>query len=162
VCRYLIVAIELDDTEHFDAEISLLQFAVRGIDTRQGEALPADCNDIQRYVRHSVGQSSKIVDHDIAPVPNPNVHHAAAIIDKTVVGQYLGRRRPIAVPGAGKEAVICSGRRILQPPRLWLQFLEARERGVEVCLVENLAAADQVAFDRKDVRHAPLAVETLL
>ena len=43
-----------------------------------------------------------------------------------------------------------------------LQFVEARERGVEVCLVENLAAADQVAFDRKDVRHAPLAVETPL
>ncbi len=52
--------------------------------------------------------------------------------------------------------------RVFQPRRLRLQFVEAGERGVEVRLVENLAAADQVAFDRKDVRHAPLAIETLL
>ena len=29
------------------------------------------------------------------------------------------------------------------------EFLESRERGVEVRLVEYLAAADQVAFDRQ-------------
>ena len=46
--------------------------------------------------------------------------------------------------------------RVFQPRRLRLQFLEARERGVEVCLVEDFAAADQVAFDgqKSIIRHS--------
>ena len=52
--------------------------------------------------------------------------------------------------------------RIFQSRRLRLKFIKAGERGVEVRIVENLAAADQVAFDRKDVRHAPLGFETPL
>ena len=33
-----------------------------------------------------------------------------------------------------------------------VQFVESRERGVEVCLVEDFAAVDQVAFDRRRCR----------
>ena len=43
-----------------------------------------------------------------------------------------------------------------------VQFLESGERGVEVCFVEDLAAADQVAVDRQKVDLAPLGVEALL
>ena len=42
---------------------------------------------------------------------------------------------------------IYSACRVFQPRRLRLQFVEPRERGVEVCLVEELAAVDQVAVD---------------
>ena len=42
------------------------------------------------------------------------------------------------------------------------QFVEPRERGVEVCLVEHLAAVDQVAFDREKFDHSPLGVEAVL
>jgi hypothetical protein len=44
VRREPIVGGELGDTKHFDAEITLLQVAVRGTDTDQGEALPAGRN----------------------------------------------------------------------------------------------------------------------
>ena len=36
--------------------------------------------------------------------------------------------------------------RVFQPWPLRVQFFEPGERGVEVCFIENLAAADQVAF----------------
>ena len=39
--------------------------------------------------------------------------------------------------------------------------VRTRKRCVEVGLVENLEAADQVAFDREDVDHPPLGVEAL-
>ena len=42
------------------------------------------------------------------------------------------------------------------------ELLESRERGVEVRLVEYLAAVDQVALDRQNVDHTPLGVEALL
>ena len=50
-----------------------------------------------------------------------------------------------------------SSRRVLR-----VQFFKAGERGVEVCLVEHLAAVDQVAFDRQKFDLAPLGVEALL
>ena len=43
-----------------------------------------------------------------------------------------------------------------------LQLVEPCERGVEVCLVEEFAAVDQVAFDRQDGDLSPLGVEALL
>ena len=43
-----------------------------------------------------------------------------------------------------------------------MQFLKSGEGGVEVCLVEYFAAADQVAFDSQDVDHPPLGVEAFL
>ena len=54
------------------------------------------------------------------------------------------------------------GCRVFRPWRLRLQFLKSGERGVEVCLVEYFAAADQVAFDRENADRAPLGVEALL
>src|SRR6202035_3396568 len=90
VRREPIVGVELGDAQHFDAEIPLAPVAVWGTDTGQSEALPADRNHGRRYVCQRVRQGSKIRDHDIAPFPDTDVHHAAAIIDKTVVGQYLG------------------------------------------------------------------------
>ena len=43
-----------------------------------------------------------------------------------------------------------------------MQFLKAGERSVEVCLVEDFAAAEQVAFDRENFDHPPLGVEALM
>ena len=42
------------------------------------------------------------------------------------------------------------------------EFVESGECGVEVCLVEDFAAVDQVIFDRENVDHSPLSVESLL
>ena len=52
--------------------------------------------------------------------------------------------------------------RVFQPRRRTTEFIEPRERGVDVCLVEYLAAIDLVAFDRQNVHLPPLGVEALL
>ena len=114
------------------------------------------------FVTPSVGHCSHVCDRDIATVPEPGVHHATAIVDETVVGQDLGHRVPVAGREVRQEALIHSACRVFQPRRLRVQFLEPGERGVEVCLVEDFAAADQVAFDRENVDHPPLGVEALL
>ena len=42
-----------------------------------------------------------------------------------------------------------------------MQFVEAGERGIEVCLVELLAAADEVTFDGEHLDHPPISFEAL-
>ena len=92
----------------------------------------------------------------ISTAPDPAVHHPTAIVGKKC-------RRPTSrpcVPLAGREvlpeALAHLACRVFQPRRLRLQFIEAGERGVQVCLVEELDAADQVAFERQkcDRRHS--------
>ena len=70
--------------------------------------------------------------------------------------------RPVAGREVRQEAFCHLGlpRFPVAAPRL--QFFEPRERGVEVCLVEQLAAVDQVAFDRQEFDRPPLSVEALL
>ena len=41
-------------------------------------------------------------------------------------------------------------------------FVESRERGVEVGLLEDLAAVNQTTVERREVDHSPLGIETLL
>ena len=40
--------------------------------------------------------------------------------------------------------------RVFQPRCRPAELVEPRERGVEVCLVEEFAAVDHVAFDRRE------------
>ena len=42
------------------------------------------------------------------------------------------------------------------------ELVELRERGVEVCLVEELAAIEQIAFDGQNADPPRLGFETLL
>ena len=97
-----------------------------------------------------------------ATVSDPDVHDPTAIVDGKVVGQYLRHRVPVAGREVSHEAVVYLACGVLQPWRRAAEFVEPRERGVEVCLVEHLAAIDQVAFDRRDVDHPPLGLEALL
>ena len=69
-----------------------------------------------------------------------------------VVGQHLGHGVPVAGREARLEALVHSACRVLQPRRRRLELVESGECGVEVGLVENFAAVDQVAFDRQDDR----------
>ena len=51
--------------------------------------------------------------------------------------------------------------RVFQPRCRPAELIEPRERGVQVCLVEDLAAVDHVAVDRQEVDTPPLGVEAL-
>jgi hypothetical protein len=157
-----LVGVNLDNAEHFDAEITLRQVAVWGTDTGQGEALSAERNDGRRYTCHSLGKSSNIRDHGIAAFPDTDIRHAPVIVDKTIVGQHLGYCQPISGSDMGKEAVCCSARRILWGAHLRAQFLKAGERGVYVCLVKNLVAADPTVFEGQQLDHSPLGLKASL
>ena len=93
---------------------------------------------------------------------DPGVDHPTTIVIGNVVGQDLGHGVPVAGREGCLEAFDYSARRVFQPRRRPAELIESRERGVEVCLVEHLAAIDQVAFDRQEVDHPPLGVEALL
>src|ERR1700692_4520059 len=62
----------------------------------------------------------------------------------------------------GKKLLDGSGCYVFEPRWLPAEFVEAGERGVEVCLVENFATGYPVAFDGQDVDRPPLGVEALL
>ncbi len=51
------------------------------------------------------------------------------------------------------------GSRRSQARRPPLEFIEPRQRGVQVCLVEYLASFDRVAVDSQKLDHSPLGVE---
>jgi hypothetical protein len=106
--------------------------------TGEDEALTTGRDDGQRYALggRSVGQGSQICDYDIAAFPESDIHHAVAIFDEGVVGQYLGHRRPVTGPEVRKKAFLCSTCSVFKSPRLRVQLLEVGERGVEVFLVE--------------------------
>jgi hypothetical protein len=89
-------------------------------------------------------------------------NYSTAIIEEIIVGQHVRHRFPVAGSEVPLKAIAHSACRVFQPTRLHVQFVEAGECGVEVCLVEDFDAADPVAVDRGDVDRPPLGVETRL
>ena len=102
-------------------------------------------------------------DMRISTVLDSRADHPTAIVAAKVVGQHLGHRVPVAGRESAPQSV-----RPLGLPRFpaaapaGCNSSKRGERGVEVCLVEDLAAVDQVAFDRQKMRSPPLGVEALL
>ena len=90
------------------------------------------------------------------------IHDATTIFVDYVVGLRVGHGVPVAGREVRPQALVHSTCRVLQPRRRTAELVEPRERGVEVCLVEELAAADQIAFDGQDFDDPPLGVEALL
>ena len=86
---------------------------------------------------------------------DPGAHHTTAIIVEKSSAISLRHCVPVAGREARQEAP--STRLAAFSSRApAVEFVEAGERGVEVCLVEHFAAADQVAVDRQkvDPRHS--------
>ncbi len=114
------------------------------------------------FVDPDLGDRSHVRDLGISTVSDPGVHHPTAIVGGNVVGQDLGHRVPVAGREVRIEALVHSACRVFQPRRRPAEFVESRERGVDVCLVEDLAAVDPIAFDGQKVDLPPLGVEALL
>ena len=75
-------------------------------------------------------------DFDISTVSDPGVHDPTAIVDGKVVGQHLRHRVPVAGREVRLEALVYLACGVFQPRRWSAEFVESRERGVEVGLVE--------------------------
>ena len=124
---------------------------------------PAGRNDGRRYVRTPTSATArKLAISASRPSHDPGVHDVTAVIRGNVIGQYLGHGVPVAGREVGPEALLHLACRVFQSRRLRLQFIEAGERGVEVCLVEEFAAVDQIAVDRQKFDHSPFGIEALL
>ena len=135
-----VVGVDLDDAEHFVAEGLGPLVAARGAGTSEGEALPAGRNDCRRHVRDpEVGDRPQVGDLGISTVSDARVHHPTAIVGANVVGQYLGHGVPVAGREVRPEALEHSACRVFQPRRWSAELVEASERGVDVCLVEQFA-----------------------
>ncbi len=138
--------------------------AAETADTREDEALPAGRNDGRRHVRDTkIGDRPHVRDFGISTVSDTRVHHPTTIVAGKVVGQYLRHR----VPVAGREVRPRSAR----VTRLAafssrgagrLSSSKLRERGVDVCLVEQFDAVDQVAIDGGKDDLSPFGFEAVL
>ena len=158
-----VVGVDLDEGEHLGVERLGSLVAARSTRTSEDEALPAGRNDGRRHVRDAdVGGRPHVRDFGVPTTSDPGVHDPTAIVDGYVVGQHLGHRVPVAGREVRLEALVHSACRVFQLRRRPAEFVEPRERGVEVCLVEELAAVDQVAVDRREADLPPLGVEALL
>ena len=94
------------------------------------------------------GDGSHVRDLGISSVSDSGVHDPSTIVDGDVLGQYLCHRAPVTGREVRPEALVHLACRVFQPRRRTTEFVEPRERGVEVCLVEHLDAVDQIAVDR--------------
>ena len=90
------------------------------------------------------------------------IHDSTTIVVEYVLGQCFGHGGPVAGREVRPHALVYPAGRVFQPRRRPAEFVESGERGVEVCLVEHLAAVDQLAFDRQKSDLPPLGVEALL
>ena len=95
--------------------------------------------------------------------PSSDVTQTLSPILVSTIRTNMSREdRPIAAVECIGETSRTSGSPRFRAAAPATELVEPRERGVEVCLVEELAAVDQVAFDRQNVDLPPLGVEALL
>ena len=136
---------------------------VARVATSEDEALPTGRDDRRRHVRDAdVGDRPHIRDFGVPTMSDPCVHDSTAILDAYVLGQHLGHRVPVAVRERRPVALAHLACRVFQPRSRTAELVEPRERGVEVCLVEEFDAVDQVAVDRRETDLPPLGLEALL
>ena len=113
------------------------------------------------FVIPTSAMARNLGDRGIPTVSDAGIHHPTTIVGGNVVGQYLSHGVPVAGREVRLEALVRSACRVFQLRRRTTELVEPRERGVEVGLVEHLAAVDQVAFDHHKLDVPPLGVEAL-
>src|ERR1700712_135105 len=156
------VGIELDDAEHLGVKSVGLLFSAREGVAAEGEALPAGRDGSRRGNRHAeVCGGPHARDGCIATVQYPSVDHLTAVLVQQIFGQHLRYVGPVTVREVRHEALEYSTCRVGQPRGPWPQFVEPRDRDVEVYLVEQLAAVELVALYRHEVEKPPLGLEAL-
>ena len=146
-----IVGVDLDDAEHLGVESPCGTSRLAARYATEAETLPAGRNDGRRYVRPRSRRALRMsAICDIPTMSNPGVHDPTAIVSAN------SRRPSSSAMASQSRAAKCAQKRsydsacrVFQPRRRPAELVEAGERGVEVGLVEEFAAVDQVAFDRR-------------
>ena len=115
-----------------------------------------------RFSTPNFGHGSHVRRLASRPCSDTGVHHPTAIAVRNVIGQVsaiAAQSRAAKYAPKAFDPLAC---RVFQPLRRRVQLFEPRERGVKVCLVENFAAVDQIAFDRQDVDPPATRLRSLL
>jgi hypothetical protein len=142
-----LVGADLDDAEHICQKCFGPLIAVREADTHEDEAHPAGRHDGRRQVRDpQVGDRPHVHDLGVSAMSDSRAHHPTAIVTGKVVGQYLRQGIPVACLEGRQEALGHSACRVFQSWFRPAELIEPRDRGFDVCLVEDFAAVDQVAI----------------
>ena len=138
-CHDLSVPPDLGDAQRLALKCLCALVTGRPSDATENETLPSGRDELRNSDRDpEVGGLTQFRNHDITTRPQPGIHHATAIVAKTVVGQNVGHRRPVLGAQVRKEAFGRLACGVLKPPCLQVQLVEPGERGVEVFLIEQL------------------------
>ena len=109
-----------------------------------------------------LGHRPEILDRSIRALSDPGADHRTAIVAAIVVDEDLAYRVPVAGGEVCLEPLVYPCCRVFQRRCRPAEFLEFRDRGVEIYLVECLEAADEIALDRGDEGDSPLGGEAFL
>ena len=90
------------------------------------------------------------------------IHDSTTIIVDHVRSYRFGHAGPVVGGEACPHALVGLACRVFQPRRRRTELVESRERGVEVDLFEDFAAADPIPVDRQQIDLAPLGVEAIV
>ena len=152
-----VVGVDLDDAEDLGVERRGPLVAAREAVTTEDEALAAGRNDGRRDVRDpEVGDRPHVYDLGIPTVSDPRAHHATTIVTAIVVGQDLRHRVPVARREVHVESLVHLACCVFQPRRRPAELFESRERGVDVCLVEQFERLirSPSTVERSIIRHS--------
>src|SRR5690349_18228534 len=89
-------------------------------------------------------------------------HHLTLVVAQEFIGRSLRDRVPVSRREIHLKPLGHLACRVLQTGPARLKFVESRECGIKVTLVEDFAAVNQIAVDRENGDFPPFGGETLL
>ena len=92
------------------------------------------------FVIDEVGHRLHVRDLGVPTMSDPRTHHPTAIVTGEVVGQCFRHGAPVARRIVATKRSAHLARRVFQLRRQAAELFELRDRGVEVGILENLAA----------------------
>ena len=131
--------------------------------TVEDEVLAAGRDGVgRRALDADLGDCGEFGMHRIAALSESRTHHPPAIVGGNVVCQCFSDGAPIASREVRREALGHLACRVFQLRRRAAELFELRERGVEVCLVEQFVTPKQIAVERENPDLPPFGPEALL
>jgi hypothetical protein len=159
--RDLLSLIDFDHVKHVGMESVGQLIAAPEAGTHESEPLPADRDHArQRVPDTKVASYPRVINRSGAPeLTPPCPYESTTIVCDEIFGHSRGQPIPVAARVARIEALMYLARRVLQQCCGSAEFVEPRERSVEVCLVEQFGAVELLTVDSHQADLSPLGVE---
>src|ERR1700722_18365893 len=136
--RDSLLGVDLHDLERI--VLNRLGVTARHANSGEGEVLTAGCQDAQhRHREADTDGCLRIFDAGISTMQDPGVYYPPAIVDTDVLGRYVSPGLPLTASNVRVKALEYARCGVLQTRCRLAELIEPRERGIEVCLVEDFA-----------------------